>query len=53
MEHDTSPNISEFVHMHPPYVVVVHKSTLEVYTTVAQTGARLALDDATQQSQNI
>ena len=53
MEHDTSPNLSEFVHMHPLYVVVVHKSTLEVSPVVSQTSARLALDDATQQSQNI
>ena len=53
MEHDTSLNLSEFVHMFPSYVVVVHKSTLEVYPTVSQAGARLALDDATQQSQNI
>ena len=53
MEHDTSPNLSEFVHMHSLYVVVAHKSTMELSLTVAETGARLALDDATQQSQNI
>ena len=35
MEHDTSPNLSEFVHMHPLYVVVAHKSTMEVSPTVA------------------
>ena len=53
MEHDTSPNLSELVHMHPFYVVVAHKSTMEVSPTIAQTSARLTLDDATQQSQNI
>ena len=53
MENDTLPNLSKFVHVHPLYVVVAHKSTLELSPVVAQTGARLALDDATQQSQNI
>ena len=53
MEHDTSPNLSEVVHVHPLYVVVAHKSKMEVSPTVAQTGARLAFDDATQQPQNI
>ena len=53
MEHDTSPNLSEVVHVHPLYVVVAHTSKMEVSLGVAQTGARLALDDATQQSQNI
>ena len=53
MEHDTSPNLSSVVHMHPLYVGVAHKSKMEVYPGVAQTGERLALDDATQQSQNI
>ena len=48
MEHDTSPNLSEVVHMHLLYVVVVHKSKMEVSLRVAQIGARLALDDATQ-----
>ena len=48
-----SPNVSELVHVHPLYVVVAHKSTMEVSPGVAQTSARLALDDATQQSQNI
>ena len=48
MEHDRSPNIFEFVYMHPLYVVVTHKSTMEVSPIVAQTGARLALDNATQ-----
>ena len=53
MEHDTSPNLFELIHVHPLYVVVAHKSKMEVSPSVAQTGARLALDDATQQSQNI
>ena len=53
MEHDTSTNLFEVVHVHPLYVVVAHKSKMEVSPIVAQTGARLALDDATQQSQNI
>ena len=53
MEHDTSHNFFELVHVHPLYVVVAHKSTMEVSPGVAQTAARLALDDATQQSQNI
>ena len=47
MEHDTSPNLSGVVHMHPLYVAVGHKSKLEVSPGVPQTGARLALDDAT------
>ena len=53
MKHDTLPNLSEFVNVHPPYAVVAHKSTLELSPTVAQTSARLALNDVTQQSQNI
>ena len=53
MEHDTSPNLSEVVHVHPLYVAVAHKSKMEVSPSVDQTGARLALYDATQQSQNI
>ena len=53
MEHDTSPNLFEFIHVHPLYVAVAHKSMLEVSPTIAQTGARIALDNATQQSQNI
>ena len=53
MEHDTSPNLFELVHVHPLYVVVAHKRTMEVSPGVAQTSARLALDDVTQQSQNI
>ena len=50
MEHDTSPNLSGIIHEHPLYVVVAHKSKMEVSPSVAQTGARLAPDDATQQS---
>ena len=53
MEHDTSPNLSEVVYVHPFYVVVAHKSMIEVSPGVAQNSTRLALDDATQQSQNI
>ena len=48
MEHDTLPNLSVVVHVHPLYVVVAHKSKKEVSSDAAQTGARLALDDATQ-----
>ena len=47
MEHDTLPNLSEVVRVHPLYVVVAHKSKMEVSPGVAQTGTRLALDDAT------
>ena len=50
MEHDTSPYLSGVIHMHPLYVVVAHKSKMEVSPGVAQTDARLALDEATQQS---
>ena len=50
MEHDTLPNLSGAVHVHPLYVVVAHKSKMEVSSGVAQTGIRLALDDVTQQS---
>ena len=53
MDHDTSPNLSSVVHVHPLYVVVAHKSKIEVSPDAAQTGARLALGDATQQSRNI
>ena len=48
-----SPNLSSVVHVHPLYVVVVHKSKMVVSPSVAQTGSRLARDDATQQSRNI
>ena len=48
MEHDTSPNLSGVVHVHSLYVGIAHKSKMEVSPGVAQTGARLALDDATQ-----
>ena len=53
MEHDTSPNLSEAGHVHPLHVALAHKSKMEVSSVVAQTRARLALDDANQQSQNI
>ena len=53
MEHDTSPNLSGVIHVHPLYVVVAYKHNMEVSSGVAQTGIRLTLDDATQQSQNI
>ena len=53
MEHDTSPNLSKVVHVHLLYVVVAHKSKMEVSSNIAQIDARLALHDATQQSQNI
>ena len=53
MEHDTSPDLSAVVHVHPLYVVVAHKSKMEVSPGVAQTSVRLALDDVTQQSRNI
>ena len=44
------PNLSGVVHVHPLYVDVAHKSKMEVSLGAAQTGARLALDDATQWS---
>ena len=53
MEHDTLPNLSGVVHVHLLYVAVAYKSKMEVSPGVAQTGERLALDDATQQSRNI
>ena len=53
MEHDTSPNLSGVVHVHPLYAVVAHKSKMEVSPSVAQTSAGLALDDTTQQSRSI
>ena len=52
-EHDTSPNRAGVVHVHPLYAAVVRKSKLEVSPDASQTGAELALDDATQQSRNI
>ena len=52
-EHDTSPNRSGVVHVHPLYAAVARKSKLEVSPDASQTGARLALDDVTQQSRNI
>ena len=48
MEHDTSPNLSGFIHVHPLYVIVAHKSKMKASLGAAQTGARLALDDVTQ-----
>ena len=30
MEHDTSLNFFEIVHVHPLYIVVAHKSKIEV-----------------------
>ena len=53
IEHDTSSNLSEVVHVHPLYVALDHKGKMEVSSSVAPTIARLALDDGTQQSQNI
>ena len=50
MEHDTSPNLSEVLHVHPLYEVVAHKSKMEVSLGVSKPGVRLALDDVTQQS---
>ena len=35
MEHDTSPNLFEVVHVHPLYVVVAHKSKMDVSPGVA------------------
>ena len=37
MEHDTSPNLFEFVHVHPLFVAVAHKSTMEVSPAVPKT----------------
>ena len=53
MEHDTSLNLSGVVHVHPLYVVVAHKSKMEISPGGVEIGARLALDDAIQQSRNI
>ena len=50
IEHDTLPNLFDVVHVHPLYVALAHKSKMEVSLGVAQTGARLPLDDAIQQS---
>ena len=43
-----SPNISGVVHVHSLYVAIAYNNKMEVSPTIAQTGARLALDDATQ-----
>ena len=48
-----SPNLPGVVLVHPLYVAVTHTSKIEVSPSVAQTGARLTLDDATQYSRNI
>ena len=48
-----SPNLFGVVHVHQLYVAVAHKSKMKESPEVAQTSARLALDDATQQSRNI
>ena len=53
MEHDTSLNLSDVIHVYPLYVAVAHKSKMEVSPGVAQTSARLALNNATQQYRNI
>ena len=48
-----SSNLFGVVHVHPLYVVVAHKSKIEVSPGVAQIGTRLPLDDVTQQFRNI
>ena len=48
-----SLNRAGVVYVHPLYAAVARKSKLEVSPNASQTGARLALDDATQQSRNI
>ena len=53
MEHDASLSLSSVVHVHSLYVVVAHKSKMKVSPGVAQTSARLALNDVTQQYRNI
>ena len=35
MEHDSSPNLSNVVHMHSLYIAVAHKSKMEVFPSVA------------------
>ena len=35
MEHDTSPNLSEVIHVHPLYIAIAHKSKIEVSLGVA------------------
>ena len=52
-ENDTSPNHAGVAHVHRLYVADARKSKLEVSPDAAQTNARRALDDATQQSRNI
>ena len=53
MEHDTSPNLFEAVHVHPLHVAIAHKSKVEVSLVVAQISVKLVSDYVTQQSQNI
>ena len=53
MEHDTSPNLSDVTHVYPLYVAISHKSKMEVSPGVAQTDARLTLNNVTQQYRNI
>ena len=52
-KHDTSLNRVGVVHVHPLYAAIARKSKLEVSPDGTQTDARLALDNATQQSRNI
>ena len=40
MEHDTSPNLSEVVHVHRLYVIVAHKSKMDVCPGIAQCRTR-------------
>ena len=40
MQHDTSPNLSGVVHVHPLNVVVAHKSEMEVSMTPLSRGTR-------------
>ena len=42
-----SLNLFEVIHVHLLYVVVAHKSKMEVSLSVAQIGARLTLNNAT------
>ena len=48
MEHDASPNLSCFVHVHLLYVTIAHKRKMEVSPSAAPIGVRLTLDDAPQ-----
>ena len=42
-----SLNLSGVVHVHSLYVAIAYNSKMEVSPAIAQTSARLALDDAT------